>query len=1181
MNRHAHIVRTLPENLERNKKFAADIEFVLVNFIIGREGEETDEWIRNNFKSEIDSGYLKYFISDKMRNFHASIAKNTSHINASGLYLFNLDADNYITPKEVDFLLKECVFGSVVHGWSEVYHDGSYGRIGVGAYEFLKLNGYNESLEAFSFQDIDLLKRCSIQLKKRIKRMTPEKQAIQNSALEKLANTKWAKQCSSEKDAQKVRNMLNAKNIKHTASCTKNYLLLFKQEKMGVDAIKVTIDDSDPQRANRTIITKLLIRLRSFTIKKTVSFLYLSLSRRMLRSKIILYSVYRYLFLANTKRKKISFCISVMNRHAYIVRTLPENLEKNKKFAADIEFVLVNFIIGREGEETDEWIRNNFKSEIDSGYLKYFVSDKMRSFHMSTAKNTSHINASGLYLFNLDADNYITPKEVDFLLKECIFGSLVHGWSGVHDDGSHGRIGLGAYEFLKLNGYNERLEAIGYEDTNLRNRCSIQLKKRVKRMTPEKQAIQNSALEKLANTKWAKQCSSEKDAQKVRSMLIAKNIKYVASCTENYSLLFKQKKIGVDAVKVTIDDSDSQRANRTVIMKLLIFLRSMVIKSVSFLYLSLLQKMLRSKIILYSVYRYLFLANTKRKKISFCISVMNRHAHIVRTLPENLERNKKFAADIEFVLVNFIIGREGEETDEWIRNNFKSEINSGYLKYFVSDKMRNFHASIAKNTSHINASGLYLFNLDADNYITPKEVDFLLKECVFGSVVHGWSEVYHDGSYGRIGVGAYEFLKLNGYNESLEAFSFQDIDLLKRCSIQLKKRIKRMTPEKQAIQNSALEKLANTKWAKQCSSEKDAQKVRNMLNAKNIKHTASCTKNYLLLFKQEKMGVDAIKVTIDDSNSQRANRTIITKLLIFLRSMVIKSVSFLYLSLLQKMLRSKIILYSVYRALFLAHTKRKKISFCITVMNRHAHIVRTLSENLEKNKKFAADIEFVLVNFIIGREGEETDEWIRNNFKSEIDSGYLKYFVSDKMRSFHMSTAKNTSHINASGLYLFNLDADNYITPKEVDFLLKECIFGSVVHGWSGVHDDGSHGRIGVGVYEFLKLNGYNEHLEAIGYEDADILNRCRIQLRKKIKRLAPEKRAIQNSVPERIANTKWAKQCSSEKDAQKVIAMLDKKNLKYAYSCTKSYLLLFKQGTMGVDAVKVNQPISACNEQT
>ncbi len=240
-----------------------------------------------------------------------------------------------------------------------------------------------------------------------------------------------------------------------------------------------------------------------------------------------------------------------MNRHAHIVRTLPENLGKNKKFAADIEFVLVNFIIGYEGEETDEWIRNNFKSEIDSGYLKYFISDKMRSFHMSTAKNTSHINASGLYLFNLDADNYITPKEVDFLLKECIFSSVVHGWSGIYPDGSHGRIGLGAYEFSQLNGYNERLEAVGYEDTDLLMRCSIQFKKKIKRLSPEKRAIQNSVSERIANTKWAKQCSSEKDAQKVVDMLDEKNAKYAASYTENYSLLFKQEKMGVDAVKVT------------------------------------------------------------------------------------------------------------------------------------------------------------------------------------------------------------------------------------------------------------------------------------------------------------------------------------------------------------------------------------------------------------------------------------------------------------------------------------------------------------------------------------------------------------------------------------------------------------------------------------------------------
>ena len=266
---------------------------------------------------------------------------------------------------------------------------------------------------------------------------------------------------------------------------------------------------------------------------------------------------------------------------------------------------------------------------------------------------------------------------------------------------------------------------------------------------------------------------------------------------------------------------------------------------------------------------------------------MNRYEQISRTLPENLRNNVRFVEDIEFVLVNFINGPEGLKTDRWVRGKFKDEIKSGYLRYFVTDKMPQFHASVAKNTTHINASGLYLFNLDGDNYITPEETSFLLDRCIYDSVAHLWSGIWFDGSYGKIGMGAWEFSVLYGYNEDFLPKGHQDMDLLKRFLCFLRKtmlirseqavkavdgrtelsacfKVAEGMPEpKEAIPNSYQERLASTELGGRVFTELEASGIQREWVEKNKKLAVVLTKNYSRVFRQEKIGVEVTAVTAD------------------------------------------------------------------------------------------------------------------------------------------------------------------------------------------------------------------------------------------------------------------------------------------------------------------------------
>lgn len=199
--------------------------------------------------------------------------------------------------------------------------------------------------------------------------------------------------------------------------------------------------------------------------------------------------------------------------------------------------------------------------------------------------------------------------------------------------------------------------------------------------------------------------------------------------------------------------------------------------------------------------------------LSFCITCMNRLYQIRDTLGQNLHDNRMFDFLVEFVLIDF---GSTDGLRDWVYQNYLDDIKSGYLKYYYTEELKCWHASIAKNTAHLYANNDILVNLDCDNYTGHNGGKFIIKEFMkYNSdiVLHQRSKDPSDGSYGRIGMRKDFFYQIGGYDESFEPMGHEDTNLFRRLQALGLMYILVPDPENiynKAIMNSKAESIINT-----------------------------------------------------------------------------------------------------------------------------------------------------------------------------------------------------------------------------------------------------------------------------------------------------------------------------------------------------------------------------------
>ncbi|MEM0978371.1 MAG: glycosyltransferase family A protein [Pseudomonadota bacterium] len=187
------------------------------------------------------------------------------------------------------------------------------------------------------------------------------------------------------------------------------------------------------------------------------------------------------------------------------------------------------------------------------------------------------------------------------------------------------------------------------------------------------------------------------------------------------------------------------------------------------------------------------------------------------------------------------------------------------------------------------------------------------------------------------------------------------------------------------------------------------------------------------------------------------------------------------------------------------------ISFCVSLKNRHWQLEQVLHHNLAA---ITAEDEICIADF---GSDDGALEWIKTTCADELACGKLRLFEARNERFWSSPTAKNLAHRLATKDYLFNLDADNFVSGPDLERIGRHASKQQPCHQWSGTHGDGSFGRIGLPRGLFTELRGYDDALLPMGRQDVNILERLKLLGHPAKKLGAPAQNAIPNKFSDKV----------------------------------------------------------------
>jgi glycosyltransferase involved in cell wall biosynthesis len=144
---------------------------------------------------------------------------------------------------------------------------------------------------------------------------------------------------------------------------------------------------------------------------------------------------------------------------------------------------------------------------------------------------------------------------------------------------------------------------------------------------------------------------------------------------------------------------------------------------------------------------------------------MNRRQHLAEALPKTLSSIRGLSAEVCIL--------------DWSSTDGLVEVKDPQIKWKRIPGHKFYYPSKCKNEAHKLGTGEYLVNLDADNWVSKEWLEKILPE-LSPTTVH-WSG--NSGCWGRIVIHRDLFRKLNGYDEGMTGYGWQDSDLVNRARL--------------------------------------------------------------------------------------------------------------------------------------------------------------------------------------------------------------------------------------------------------------------------------------------------------------------------------------------------------------------------------------------------------------
>ena len=181
---------------------------------------------------------------------------------------------------------------------------------------------------------------------------------------------------------------------------------------------------------------------------------------------------------------RISFCVVCMNRLHQLQETFLQNIFDNDDYK-ELEFILLNY---NSQDGMDDWVKENLADQIACGKLIYYHTIEPKEFSHSHAKNMVFKLASGDIICSINADhftgkgfatyvNVVFNENSNAVLTTVDYFKINPNYNPPKD--VFGRVCVKKSDFLKVGGFDEKMENYGFEDWDFVNRLELLGCKRV------------------------------------------------------------------------------------------------------------------------------------------------------------------------------------------------------------------------------------------------------------------------------------------------------------------------------------------------------------------------------------------------------------------------------------------------------------------------------------------------------------------------------------------------------------------------------------------------------------------------------------------------------------------------------------------------------------------------------